>query len=54
MAKARLDPNSESFHMHMIVTQAWVARVSAYAKRHGINRSQAIRLLIDEALVSPQ
>ena len=50
MRNYRLDDNSESVPLHIIVTRAWKARVTAYAKRHRITTSEAIRLLVGEGL----
>ena len=50
MRNYRLDDNSESVPLHIIVTRAWKTRVTAYAKRHRITSSEAIRLLVGEGL----
>ena len=52
MANRKLDKNSDSFRMTMIVTKAWLARVDIYAKRNRITRSQAIRILVDQSLAA--
>lgn len=49
----RLDWNSKSTSLNMIVTRAWMARVTAYAKRQKITRSEAIRRLVDVGVGAP-
>ena len=53
-AKTKTRQRFRSVRLQMITTRAWLARVSAYAKRHHITRSEAIRWLVDLATASPR
>jgi hypothetical protein len=50
MPRLKLDKDSKSIRLQMIVTRAWLARVNAYAAKNHMTQSQAIRVLIDQAL----
>ncbi len=48
----RLDQDSDSTSLHMVVTKTWLARISEHADQLGITRSEAIRRLVDQALTA--
>ena len=50
LSRPKLDEKSETIRIQMIATKAWATRLDQYAKKHLMNRSEAIRAIIDEAL----
>jgi len=54
LSRPKLDEKSETIRIQMIATKAWATRLDQYAKEHLMNRSEAIRAIIDEALRVPR
>ncbi|MET0529583.1 MAG: ribbon-helix-helix protein, CopG family [Microvirga sp.] len=48
MARPKLNAGKETVRVHFVADEEWVERLDRWSERRGLNRSEAIRALLDE------